>query len=159
MSARMRCHRRAGPYALLAALVMAAVGACGGAGAPPVEALAVTDARIVLPPPGAGSAAGYMRMRNDGDAALTLDGLASDAHGRVEVHEMKHEGGMMRMREIPALGIAPGETVSLEPHGTHLMLMAPQRDLAAGEAVTLTIDYRIDGERYQRVLEIPAEAR
>ena len=51
MSARMRCHRRAGPYALLAALVMAAVGACGGAGAPPVEALAVTTPPAEAPAP------------------------------------------------------------------------------------------------------------
>jgi hypothetical protein len=53
----------------------------------------------------------------------------------VEVHEMKMEGDVMKMRAIPALDLPAGKTVELKPGGYHVMLMDLKAPLAKGSSV------------------------
>ena len=67
---------------------------------------------------------------------LSLVGVATPVAGVAEVHEMKMEGEVMKMRAVPALELPAGKPVELKPGGYHLMLMdlkAPLRR-AAGAA-------------------------
>jgi copper(I)-binding protein len=47
-----------------------------------------------------------------------LVGVSSPAAGVVEVHEMKMENDMMRMRQMPALDLPAGQLVKLAPAAT-----------------------------------------
>ena len=89
-----------------------------------VGAIKVTQPWVPAPPNAATSAGGYMTITNTGDEPDTLTGGTATIAGRIEVHEMSMDGGVMRMRELtPGLVIKPKETVTLSPGGLHLMLI------------------------------------
>ena len=73
---------------------------------------------------------------------VELVGVSSPAAGVAEVHEMKLEGDVMRMRPLPALPLAAGQPVELKPGGYHLMLMELKAPLAAGSEVPVTLRFR-----------------
>ncbi len=75
-------------------------------------------------PKGASVAGGYLKITNTGKEPDRLIGGSVAFAGRFEVHEMSHEGGVMKMRHLPkGLEIKPGETVELKPGSYHLMFM------------------------------------
>ncbi|MBW8270362.1 MULTISPECIES: copper chaperone PCu(A)C [Roseomonadaceae] len=93
------------------------------------------------------TAAGYMTLRNRGAAPDRLVGAETPAARSVEIHEQRMEEGVMRMRPLPGgVPLPPGETVTLGPGGTHLMLVGPTRALARGEWVPLTLRFERAGE-------------
>lgn len=97
--------------------------------------------------PNAPVAGGFMTLRNTGTQADRLVSLRSDAAAEVQVHEMRHDGGVMRMRRLAdGLEIAPNATVSLAPGGYHLMLMQPARPFVEGETVDVTATFERAGE-------------
>jgi copper(I)-binding protein len=73
---------------------------------------------------------------------LALVGVATPAAGVAEVHEMKMEGDVMKMRAIPELPLAAGKAVALKPGGYHLMLMDLKAPLKAGATLPLTLRFR-----------------
>lgn len=99
--------------------------------------LVVEDAWIRTAPPAAPMRAGYAVLRNAGDAPLTVSGARSDAFASVSIHATLTEDGVARMRELPAVTLAPGESVTLEPGGKHLMLMQPKAELGPGAKAEL----------------------
>jgi periplasmic copper chaperone A len=74
--------------------------------------------------------------------SLQLVGAASPVAGVVEIHEMRMENDIMRMRAIPALDLPAGRTVELKPGGYHVMLMDLRQPLAAQSQVPLTLVFR-----------------
>ena len=61
-------------------------------------------------------------MRLTAEEPLKLVGVETSAAGVAEVHEMKMEGDVMRMRAIDSLDLPKGVAVDLKPGGYHLML-------------------------------------
>jgi periplasmic copper chaperone A len=87
-------------------------------------------------PPGAPVAGGYLAITNTGATPDRLVSASFSASGRVEIHEMKMEGDVMKMAELPGgLAIPPGATVKLEPGGLHLMFMELKEPLAEGAKI------------------------
>lgn len=81
-------------------------------------------------------AGGYVKITNKGASPDRLLGGAFAHAGKVEVHEMSDEGGMMRMRQLASgLEIAPGQSVELRPGGYHLMFMELKQGIVAGEKI------------------------
>ena len=76
----------------------------------------------------------------------TLVGVASPVAGVAEVHEMKMDGDVMRMRAIEALELPKGVAVDLKPGGYHLMFIKPKRALVEGERFTATLRFRDAGK-------------
>jgi len=103
----------------------------------PVTELSFSGAWVRATPPGAANAAGYVTIANHGDQALDIVGIASPVAASAMMHSSTIEDGVMRMRHIAALEIAPGETASFAPEQDHLMLMDIQGPLAEGEVVTI----------------------
>lgn len=68
-----------------------------------------------------------------------LVGAASPVAGVVEIHEMKMEGNVMKMRAVDALDLPAGRAVELKPGGYHVMLMDLLRPLKVGEKVPLQL--------------------
>ena len=115
----------------------------------------VTDAWARATMPGQKVSGAYMQIRSDADARLV--GASSPAVPRVEVHEMKMDGDVMRMREVKAIELPKGKTVSLEPGGYHIMLMNLAKPIAAGEIIPLVLTVESGGK--QQTIEVKAEAR
>lgn len=85
-------------------------------------------------PKGAKIAGGYLTLVNHGAAADRLVSMSSGNAGRVEIHEMKEEHGIMKMRPLSqGIAVAPGETVTFAPGGLHVMFMDLKGPLAQGE--------------------------
>ena len=63
----------------------------------------------------------FMRLTAQDGARLVR--AESPAAGITEVHEMKMEGDIMKMRAVPALDLPAGKTVELKPGGYHVMLL------------------------------------
>lgn len=130
--------------------------ACSPAPAPPAAGgaaeatadIAIEDAWVRSPPPGAQVAAGYLVLRNPGSEADRLLAARSPGAERVEIHEVRQEDGMMRMRELAdGVPLPPGGEVRLEPGGLHLMLMKPIAGLAEAGTVDVALVFERAGER------------
>ncbi|HYF44510.1 MAG TPA: copper chaperone PCu(A)C [Ramlibacter sp.] len=120
------------------ALFLAA--ACCTAFAQQPAAPVVENAWVRASVPGQRGTGGFMRIT--AREATQLVGVASPAAGVAEVHEMKMDGDVMRMRALPALDLPAGRTVELKPGGLHLMLQELRNPLQAGQTVPLTLVFR-----------------
>jgi len=108
-----------------------------GALAAGTEDVAVSGAWARATVPGQPVAAAYLDISSRQGA--TLIGVRSDAAGAVQVHSMREDGGVMRMRELERLELPAGQTVRLAPSGTHLMLLDLKRPLRSGDSITLDL--------------------
>ena len=117
--------------------------------------ISVTDAWARATMPGQKVSAAYLQIQSDADARLVS--ASSPAVPRVEVHEMKMDGDVMRMREVKAIELPKGKTVSLEPGGLHIMLMNLAKPIVAGEVIPLTLVVESGGK--QQTVEVKAAAR
>jgi copper(I)-binding protein len=93
-----------------------------------------------------GQGAGYLTIANRGTAPDRLLSATSPAAGRLELHTHIRDGDVMRMREVPAIDVPPGQTVTLRPGGLHLMLIGLNRALRQGETVPVTLRFERAGE-------------
>jgi len=90
---------------------------------------------------------------------LTLLGASTPSAGVAEVHEMKMDGDIMRMRALPSLELPAGKTVELKPGGLHVMLMDLKGPLAANSTVPLTLLFRnARGQQSRLELQVPVSA-
>jgi copper(I)-binding protein len=68
-----------------------------------------------------------------------LVGASSPVATAVEVHEMKMEGDVMRMRPIAALTLPAGQRVELKSGGYHMMLLGLKAPVKAGDVVPIAL--------------------
>lgn len=96
-------------------------------------------------PKGAEVGAGYLTIHNNGATADKLTGGSADFAG-VQVHEMKMEGGVMKMREVPGgLEIPAHGSVTLAPNGYHVMFTGLKKPLVKGETAKATLTFEHAG--------------
>jgi copper(I)-binding protein len=76
----------------------------------------------------------------------------------VEVHEMKRDGDVMKMRAIPWLDLPAGRAVKLEPGGYHVMLIGLKQTLDVGDTVPLTLVIET-ADRQRQSIEVRAPVR
>ena len=57
----------------------------------------------------------------------------------VEVHEMKMEGDIMRMRAVASVALPAGQRVEFKSGSYHVMLLGLKHPVKAGEVVPLTL--------------------
>ena len=98
----------------------------------------------------------YMELRSAQGA--TLVGASSPVAGSVELHEMRMEGDLMKMRLVPRLPLPAGKPVVLKPGGYHLMLYDLKQQLQEGTRVPIRLEFESAGGRRDSV-EIQAEVR
>ena len=82
-----------------------------------------------------------------------LVGLSSPAAGVAEVHEMKMEGDIMKMRTVSALDLPAGKKVELKPGGYHVMLMDLKAPLAKNSTIPMTLLFK-DAKGVESKLEL-----
>ena len=101
-----------------------------------------------------GVAAAYLTLTNrGGETALT--GVETPLAGHAGLHATSEEGGVMRMRMVDRIPLAPGASVTLQPGGLHVMLMGLAEPLVEGDRLALTLIFE-DGGRIDT--EVPVLA-
>lgn len=91
-----------------------------------------------------GMTGAFAEFTNKTDRVITILGGSSDVAAMVEAHEVVMLDGEMTMQaKEGGIAIQPGETITLEPGGLHIMLMGLNKAILEGEEVSLTID--LDG--------------
>ena len=98
-------------------------------------------------------------MKITAKAGTQLVGVSSPMAGVGEVHEMKMDGDIMKMRALPALDLPAGKTVELKPGGYHVMLMDLKQPLVKDSKVPLTLIFKdAKGVRSKLELSLPVSA-
>ena len=95
--------------------------------------------------PGQPSGGAFLRLHNRGDADRLI-AVQSDVAGSTELHEMKMDGDVMRMRQVEAIDLPRNQSVSLQPGGLHIMLMGLKAPLKEGDKFPLTLRFQNAGE-------------
>lgn len=104
------------------------------------------------------SAAGYMTLT--ASEPMQLIGIATPVADTAEVHQMKMEGDVMRMRAVPQLDLPAGQAVELKPGGYHIMLMELKQPLTSGMAIPMTLLLRnAKGVESRLQLKLPVAAQ
>jgi hypothetical protein len=98
----------------------------------------------------------FMQLKSTDSAALVA--AQSPVAGVVEIHEMKMENNVMKMRAIPKLDLPAGQAVDLKPGGYHVMLMDLKQPLKKGDTVPITLKFQGKDGKPQEV-EVKAEVR
>lgn len=93
-----------------------------------------------------GNGAGFLRLRNAGTQPDRLISAATPIARVVELHTMERDGDVMRMRPVPNIAVAPGQTVELRPGGFHIMLIGLTAPMQQGGRVPLTLRFERAGE-------------
>ncbi|OEO31887.1 hypothetical protein VW23_014095 [Devosia insulae DS-56] len=96
--------------------------------------------------PNAPVGGGYLTITNKGAEADRLLSAASPVAGVVQIHQMKMEGDLMKMNELPdGVEIPAGATVTLAPGGLHIMFMQLTQPLVEGTRIPLTLTFEKAG--------------
>jgi len=122
---------------------------CGAAQAQTVE---VKDAWVRTSVQGQMSTGAFMKITAREN--MKLVSASTPVAGVAEVHEMKMEGDVMKMRAVKGgLDLPAGKTVELSPGGYHVMMMDLKAALPKGSTVPLTLVFK-DAKGVESKLEL-----
>lgn len=116
----------------------------------------VDDAWVRATLPGQKVAGVYMTLTSDVGGRLVA--VESAAAPSAEIHEMRHQDGVMKMRRIESLDLPAGQAVKLAPGGFHIMLMDIGQQLQAGQEVSLDLVVEEAGKRRTIPVKAPVRA-
>lgn len=139
---------------VLSVLTLASGLAIAQAVSPSIE---VTNAWVRSTVPGQMGTGAFMRITAKQSARLV--GVTSPVASVAEVHEMKMDNDVMKMRAVPVLDLPAGKAVELKPGGYHVMLMDLTQPLIKDSKVPLTLIFRDDkGVQSKLELSLPVSA-
>jgi copper(I)-binding protein len=87
----------------------------------------------------------YLTITDTGQAD-TLTGASTPVAAMAGLHESINDNGVMKMRPVASLPIAPGKAVTLAPGGYHIMLMDLKQPLTEGETFPITLSFAKAGQ-------------
>ena len=153
-------HRPLPPFAAAALLALAALFASSA------RAHDYAQGAIRIEHPYARATAGgqrtggaYLALVNGGAAGDRLVAASTEVAAATELHEMRMEGDVMRMRQLDAIELPAASRVELAPGRLHLMLVGLKSPLKAGDRFPMTLRFEKAGELTVQVhVEAPAAA-
>ena len=140
---------------LLAALLLGACSKPQPAGKPDIL-IATAWARATVA--GQTGTAAYMKIANFGQGEDKLLSVSADPPVTAMVHQTSNEAGVSKMRPLSdGLAIPARQSVTLEPGGTHIMVMGLKAPLKSGELLKLRLKFERSGEKPVDALVTGAE--
>jgi hypothetical protein len=97
----------------------------------------IKDAWIRATVPQQMATGAFFQIQSNTDTRVVS--VQTSAAGVAEIHEMKMENNVMKMRALDYLDLAAGKMVELKPGGYHLMLMDLKKQIKAGDIIPLTL--------------------
>lgn len=95
----------------------------------------------------------FVTIENTSDQAITLTAASVDfAAGGILQAPAIDDNGVMSVREISGLQIAPGQTLTMQPNGVHMVFHGVQQSFEAGEHFHADLTFDTAG-----VIEIEVE--
>jgi copper(I)-binding protein len=116
----------------------------------------VKDAWIRGTLPGQKVTGAFMQLSSTADSSLVA--ASSPSAKFVEIHEMKNDGGVMKMKAIDRLALPAGKSVALAPGGYHMMLFDLKTPLNVGDTVPLTLTFE-DSAGKKSTIEVNATVK
>lgn len=118
---------------------------------PSLSAVAQQGGGIAVEHPWARATAGdtgaaYFSIVNKGASSDRLLSASTPVAQSASLHQSKVENGVMMMRPLPPLEVAPGKSAALKPGADHLMLMGLKHPLKQGESFPLTLHFEKAGD-------------
>lgn len=105
------------------------------------QSIEVKDAWARATVAGQKATGAFMKLTAKNDTQLV--GVSSAVAGISEVHEMKMDAGVMKMRAVEGgLSLPAGKTVELKPGGYHVMLMDLKSPLPKDTTVVITLIFK-----------------
>lgn len=105
------------------------------------QTVEVKDAWVRTTVQGQKATGAFMKITSKEGARLVA--VSTPVAGVAEVHEMKMEGDVMKMRAVSGgLDLPAGKTVELKPGGYHVMLMDLKTALSKDSSVPLTLVFK-----------------
>ncbi len=106
---------------------------------PAAKVIIAKDAHIRAMPPGQKVTAMFLTLDNPSATIHRLVKVESNVSDAVELHEHKHEEGMMKMGQVSSITIPVKGSVALAPGGYHVMMIGLKKDLKVGEKVAVKL--------------------
>lgn len=110
--------------------------------------ITISEAYVPLAPKGVMAHAAYMDVTNTGMATRSIVAVNAPDYAMAHIHQSSEKDGIATMMAMHQLDIKPGQTVTLEPGGLHVMLMKPAAPLKLNGDVTLEVEFA-NGETMQ----------
>ena len=114
------------------------------AAAPALAQVTIADAWVRGTVPAQKATGAFMQLTSPTETALVA--ASSPAAKIVEIHEMKMDGGMMRMKAVDRIALPAGKPVTLGPGGYHVMLMDLAAPLKEGDTFVVTLTFAKAGK-------------
>ena len=128
----------------IAALFITLFGANAFAGHDDIH---IHDVTIRATTPNAGATAVYAMIHNHGDEQDRLVGGRVTFAKKVEIHEMKMDGDVMKMREIEGGLVIPSDGMAhLKKGGNHMMVMGLSEPIKMDGAYEVTFSFEKAGD-------------
>tara|TARA_B100000686_G_C16711089_1_gene929164 strand:- start:166 stop:642 length:477 start_codon:yes stop_codon:yes gene_type:complete len=91
---------------------------------------------------GAGkNAVAFLIIHNRGPSTVRLVGASTPIARHASLHTHQMDKGIMKMRPVDTIEVAPGEAAALEPGGLHIMLIGLKYPLKEGSSFPLTLTF------------------
>jgi hypothetical protein len=88
-----------------------------------------------------------MTIINHGATPDRLIAVSSPAAGKLEIHEMSMDNGVMKMRPLKdGIEIKAGQTVQLKPDSYHVMFFGPKEPFEKGKRVKGALEFEKAGK-------------
>jgi copper(I)-binding protein len=109
--------------------------------------------------PGTKNGAAYIAtLENTGKQPDRLLRVSTPVAGRSEIHTMTQDAaGVMRMREVGEIALAPGAVIKMRPGGGfHFMLFDLKQPLKEGDTFPMTMEFEHGGKvELKVVVQVP----
>ncbi len=122
---------------MLAAGLIFSAGVLAGA----ADNVSVQDPYVRLAPPNAAATGAFMVIRNTGDKDVKVVKADNPVSKATELHTHLNEGGVMKMRPVPAIEIKAKGEAALKPGGLHVMMIDLKAPLKEGDSVPITLTF------------------
>jgi hypothetical protein len=106
--------------------------------------------------PGQEVAGAFMDITSTGNAKLI--GVTSPAAGKLELHSMSMDNGVMEMRQMKSIDLPKGKTIQLAPGGLHVMLFDLKKPMKQGETVPITLDV-VTADQHHESIKVDVSVR
>ncbi len=100
----------------------------------------ITDSWVRENAPGQSVGAAYMTLNSPQDSTLVY--VETSVASSVEIHSMRIENNVMKMRMLEELSLKAGKPEKLAPGGLHLMLFDLKTPLKAGENAAFKLCFK-----------------
>jgi periplasmic copper chaperone A len=111
-----------------------------------LENLEIERLYIYNTPKGAKTAAGFMKIENEGNMDDQLISVTNVTFAdKTELHEMKMDNKIMKMRPIKSLTIKNNSEVYLKSSGYHIMFIGLKKQIIEGKHYKATLNFKNSG--------------